>query len=65
MFLLSRHVCLLAAREWLTTTARQATYSHWRRRASGQFVIFVEDVDAVRAELDQHQVGGTQRSCGP
>ena len=31
---LSRHVCLLAARSELTTTARQATYSPWRRRAS-------------------------------
>ena len=34
----------------------------------GQFVIFVEDVDAVRAELDQHQVtvisGPTDRDWG-
>lgn len=26
------------------------------QKGVGQFVIFVEDVDAVRAELDQHQV---------
>jgi len=38
------------------------------QKGVGQFVIFVEDVDAVRAELDQHQVtvisGPTDRDWG-
>ena len=38
------------------------------QKGVGQFVIFVEDVDAVRAELDQHQVavisGPTDRAWG-
>lgn len=38
------------------------------QKGVGQFVIFVEDVDAVRGELDQHQVavisGPTDRDWG-
>ena len=35
------------------------------QKGVGQFVIFVDDVDAVRAELEQAQVADDQRPGGP